>query len=172
MKVLMFLCSFFFAMSMFSQTGRAGNEFLNKIEKEGITYYKFKKGVKKKKVWPAKNLPKEKNFVYNGKNVQLLMLGFTMLSDVSVGNGITTQQSSYIAMLFAKKMEEDHFTYIGYYPDKRDQISITPFKKHGALYLKDYEELSKKVSKKEKGYKRFNAVAVFKEYDEWLSKNK
>lgn len=77
--------------------------------------------------------------------------------------------TDHVSMLFAKKIGEDHFTYVGYYPEKKDQISVTPFKKHGALYVKDFAELAEKVAKKKKGYKRFNAVAVFKEYDQWLS---
>ncbi len=138
-----------------------------------MKYLKFKKNTLKEKFLPAKFIPDTKTIIYDGENVQLLLFGKTMISHVPMpGSNVWTERSSTFAMLFAKKINKGVFTYIGYYPEKRDQISIHPFKKFGALYVSDYEELAEKVSKKHKNYTRYDAIDVFKEYDEWLGANK
>ena len=171
MKKLLCYCLFFYTLTSFTQIGKINQDFLAKIDEEGMKFYKFKKKGKKEKFFPVKYLPKDKTIFYDGKNVQLILMGRIFTSDVFSGN-IRHQKTSVISMLFAKKINEDIFTFIGYYPGRRDEISIVPFKKHAALYIDDYPELAEKVRKKKKGYDRYNALPVFKEYDNWLEKNK
>ena len=171
MKFLAILFSLLFSVNVLAQTGKVTDDFLKTIETTGLQYYKLKKnGDKSLKLLRPNMIPNEKMIVFNGDHVQLISLGYTTTMHIpNAGyNGMDVTNS--FAMLYAKKTNEDHLTYIGYYPAKKDQISIAPFKKFGAMYLKDYPQLASKVSKKVKGYTRYDAVAVFEEYDAWLNK--
>jgi len=167
----LFICTF----NAFSQTGRVGQDFIDAIEKEGMTVYYYKGKKKKESHVKPKGFPEHKSIIYDGKNVQMILMSWSSYSHVPfVGNSnFMKTVTSEMCVLYAKKIDEDFFTYIAFFPKKKsDATLITPFKKHAAIYLSDYAELAEKVSKKEKGYTRLDAIQVIEEYDNWLEANK